>query len=120
MCLLLERGADYLDTDIMGNDALITASIMGRIENVKFWLNTFPDWDVNRKNTVLGGSALGSAVFMGPRRMDLVRVLIDRGASRMFLSLSLSSLSLHVPYHTYSHNNTHSRFENTFWSLNFN
>jgi len=94
VCLLLERGADYLDTDIMGNDALITASIMGRIENVKFWLNTFPDWDVNRKNTVLGGSALGSAVFMGPRRMDLVRVLIDHGASRMFLSLSPLSLSL--------------------------
>ena len=57
------------------------ASIFGRTDNVKFWLNRFPDWDLERKNKVVGGVALGQAVFMGPHRLELVKMLLDRGAS---------------------------------------
>jgi len=57
------------------------ASIFGRTDNVKFWLDRFPDWDLERKNKVMGGVALGHAVFMGPRRLELVKVLLGRSAS---------------------------------------
>jgi hypothetical protein len=79
--LLLEHGADPFETDIAGNDPLMFASIFGRTDNVKFWLNRFPDWDLERKNKVVGGVALGQAVFMGPHRLKLVKVLLDHGSS---------------------------------------
>ena len=44
-------------------------------------LNRFPDWDLERKNKVMGGAALCSAVYMGPRRLELVKVLLEHGAS---------------------------------------
>ena len=72
--LLLEHGADPYETDIAGNDPLMFASIFGRTDNVKFWLNRFPDWDLERKNKVVGGVALGHAVYMGPHRLELVKV----------------------------------------------
>jgi ankyrin repeat protein len=57
------------------------ASIFGRTDNVKFWLDRFPDWDLERKNKLNGGVALGCAVFMGPDRLELVKILLNRGAS---------------------------------------
>ncbi len=79
--LLLQHGADPYDSDIAGNDPLMFASIFGRTDNVKFWLKRFPDWDLERKNKVAGGVALSHAVFMGPRRFELVKVLLEHGAS---------------------------------------
>ena len=78
---LLEHGADPYECDIAGNDAFMFASIFGRTDNVKFWLNRFPDWDLERKNKVVGGVALGHAVYMGPHRLELVKVLLEHGAS---------------------------------------
>jgi len=57
------------------------ACIFGRPDNVKFWLNRFPDWNLERKNKVVGGVALGHAVYMGPHRLELVKLLLDHGAS---------------------------------------
>ena len=51
---------------------------------VKFWLNRFPDWDLERRNKVSGGTALGNAVFMGPHRLELVKTLLEHGASLDF------------------------------------
>ena len=79
--LLLEHGADPYECDIAGNDPLMFASIFGRTDNVKFWLERFPDWDLERKNKVVGGVALGHAVYMGPHRLELVKVLLEHGAS---------------------------------------
>ena len=79
--LLLEHGADPYESDIAGNDALMLASIFGRTDNVKFWLKRFPNWDLERKNKVVGGVALGHAVYMGPHRLELVKVLLEHGAS---------------------------------------
>ena len=71
--LLLEHGADPYESDIAGNDPLMFASMFGRTDNVKFWLKRFPDWDLERKNKVVGGVALGHAVYMGPHRLELVK-----------------------------------------------
>ena len=79
--LLLEHGADPYESDVAGNDGLMLASIFGRTDNVKFWLDRFPDWDLERKNKVVGGVALGHAVYMGPHRLELVKVLLEHGAS---------------------------------------
>jgi hypothetical protein len=95
--LLLEHGADPFETDIAGNDPFMFASISGRIDNVKFWLDRFPKWNLERKNTVVGGFALGHAVYMGPQRLELVKVLLDHGALTTTTTDSvctLSSLSL--------------------------
>ena len=81
VALLLEYGVDPYESDIGGNDAFMFASIFGRTDNVKFWLKQFPDWDLERKNKVVGGVALGQAVYMGPHRLELVKVLLEHGAS---------------------------------------
>ena len=78
--ILLEHGADPFATDSSGHDALVFASTFGRVENVKFWLDRFPKWDLERKNKIVGGTALGSAVYMGPDRLKLFELLVDRGA----------------------------------------
>ena len=83
--LLLEHGADPYECDISGNDPFMFASIFGRTDNVKFWLKRFPDWDLERKNKVVGGVALGHAVYMGPHRLELVKI-----ASRAWSFFGLS------------------------------
>ena len=45
------------------------------------WLERVKDWDLNRQNTVLGGCALGNAVYMGANKVETVKVLLDAGAS---------------------------------------
>ena len=78
--MLLDHGADPFETDAVGNDAFMFACVFGRTENVKFWLKRFPNWDLERKNKVVGGNALGQAVHMGPRRVEIVKILLDNGA----------------------------------------
>jgi hypothetical protein len=68
------------------------ASIFGRTDNVKFWLDKFPDWNLERKNKVLGGVALGQAVYMGPNRLELVKVLLEHGASMSLKNYSGASI----------------------------
>ena len=74
--LLLEYGADPQSQDIGGIDVLQFASAFGNTDNVKFWLKKFPDWDLEKKNKVVGGVALGQAVYMGRTFVsDFVRVI---------------------------------------------
>ena len=55
---------------------------MGRLDNVEMWLSRYTRWSINRKNTQFGSSALNLALFMGPRKLDLVKFLVeDHGAS---------------------------------------
>ena len=72
------------------------ASIFGRTDNVKFWLKRFPDWDLERKNKVVGGVALGHAVYMGPHRLELVKVLLEHGASTEYRTDTGSSVLTNV------------------------
>ena len=79
--MLLESGANVDNVDVMGNDALMLASVSGRSKNLQCWLERVKDWDLNRKNTVIGGCALGHAVHMGANKLETVKVLLDAGVS---------------------------------------
>ena len=78
--MLLESGANVESVDVMGNDAFMFASVFGRPKNLQCWLERVKDWDLNRQNTVLGGCALGLAVYMGANKLETVKVLLDAGA----------------------------------------
>jgi ankyrin repeat protein len=91
--LLLDHGADPSETDTIGFDAFMIASTLGRIENVKYWLKRFPEWDVKRKNKIAGDCALSLALFQGPRRLEILKVLMEHGASlNVFNDLGASVL----------------------------
>ena len=72
----------------MGNDAFMFASVFGRPKNLQCWLERVKDWDLNRQNTVVGGCALGVAVYMGANKLETVKVLLDAGASLDFRTFS--------------------------------
>jgi ankyrin repeat protein len=78
--ILLEAGANANSLDAMGNDAFMYASTCGRPKNLKCWFERVKDWDLNRQNTVLGGCALGHAVYMGANKLETVKVLLNAGA----------------------------------------
>jgi ankyrin repeat protein len=75
--MLLECGANIESVDMMGNDALMYASAYGRPKNLQCWLQRVKDWDLNRQNTVVGGCALGHAVYMGANKLETVKVLLN-------------------------------------------
>ena len=80
--MLLDHGVDERLEDQAGNDPFAFACISNQLDNVKCWLKRFPDWDLERRNKIVGGVALSHAVFMGPNRLKLVRYLVETaGAS---------------------------------------
>jgi ankyrin repeat protein len=78
--MLLKYGTNVSNVDVMGNDAFMFASSMGRPDNLQCWLQRVKDWDLNRQNTVVGGCALGVAVYMGANKLETVKVLLNAGA----------------------------------------
>ena len=79
--ILLASGANIQSVDVMGNDAFMFASMFGRPKNLECWLERVKDWDVNRKNTVIGGCALGCGVYIGANKLETVKILLDADAS---------------------------------------
>jgi len=53
------------------------AAITANFQNVKYWLEKFPNWNVLRQTRLFGAHALGLAVISGPRRVDLVKYLLN-------------------------------------------
>jgi len=82
--MLLAYGANTNSIDVMGNDAFMYASFYGRVENIVRWLQKVKDWDLNRQNAVLGGCALGQAVYMGANKLETVKVLLNASAQLDF------------------------------------
>jgi ankyrin repeat protein len=78
---LLKSGVDPFETDRAGNDAFIFASVFGRLENVKFWLKQYSDWDIESRNKMLGGTALSATVYTSPNKLELVKLLLELGAN---------------------------------------
>ncbi|MEB2843610.1 ankyrin repeat domain-containing protein [Rhizobiales bacterium RZME27] len=80
--LTLSHGADLKSTNRYGGTALIPASERGHVETVKTLIEAGVDVDhVNR----LGWTALLEAIILsdgGPRHQDIVKLLLDAGASR--------------------------------------
>ena len=79
--LVLSCGANIQSVDVMGNDSFMYAATYGRPKNLQCWLERVKDWDLNRQNTVLGGCALGCAVYMGANKLKTVKLLVDAGVS---------------------------------------
>jgi len=90
--LLLESGANPNVTDVSGNNTLMCACTFNRVDNVKYWLREFPDWDLEAGNTINGSVALGTAVYMGPNRLKLAELLIQKGARCSTLTHSGASV----------------------------
>ena len=49
---------------------------MGRLDNVKTWFTKVKHWKVDRQNAKFGSTALHVAVYMGPKKLDLVKYLV--------------------------------------------
>jgi len=97
--LLLEHGANHFHVGVFGFDAVMFACATGRLDNVKYWYQKFPDWDFTRtmvsflprpflqsynnnntnvhKQYANGSNALVIAQYMGPCRLALVKFLVE-------------------------------------------
>ena len=78
--------------DITGNHPFLFACISNRVDNVKFWLKRFPEWDLEKTNQIYGGFALGCAVYMGANRLYLTELLLKKGAKPDSVTFGGSSI----------------------------
>ena len=91
--LLLSYGVNPKSLSIPDSlDAVICASISGNVECLKYFLKQYPNWDMNRQLKMTGAKALHCAVLLGANKLDVVKVLIENGASPDVLSNSGSSV----------------------------
>ena len=81
--MLLKKGADPYIEDKNGMDCLMLASTLGRDQNVIFWLSRYPDWDVNRGNSLNGATALHAAVFVGRNKMKTCQALLKNNGTSL-------------------------------------
>ena len=81
--MLLKKGADPYIEDKNGMGCLMLASTLGRAENVTLWLSRFPDWDVNRGNSLNGSTALHCAVYFGRNKMESFKALLKNNRASL-------------------------------------
>jgi ankyrin repeat protein len=85
--LLLEAGANPRARDPDGKDALMFAAAagqrheLGKDANVPAWLKRFPNWDIDRRDSIAGLTALHFAVGVGARKKAIVEALLQGGAN---------------------------------------
>ena len=84
---LLDAGADTEITDVMGNDSFMAACGMGRLDNVEMWCSRFKDWKIDTRNQKFGSTALNIALYMGPRKLDLVKYLVRESHVRISICI---------------------------------
>ena len=88
--LLLEYGADPMAVDQVGNCALSFACFTGRADNVELWCARFPDWNLEKKNRIVRGYALGSALYISStNQYNTVKTLLENGACVTAMDLHL-------------------------------
>ena len=81
--MLLQHGANVERGAMMGNDALMLASILGRSKNVAYWIRRVSGWNLEKRNATMasGVTALHLSVFMGARKFGTTDLLLKAGAS---------------------------------------
>ena len=79
--MLLKHGADPRATDEGNRNVFMYASFYGRTDNLKMWMETFPDWDVSSRELLNGNTALSLAIGFGPYNCSAVEFLLDVGLS---------------------------------------
>mmetsp|Transcript_8939 Transcript_8939/g.22503 ORF Transcript_8939/g.22503 Transcript_8939/m.22503 type:complete len:751 (-) Transcript_8939:234-2486(-) len=63
-----------------GRDVVMFAAFFARVDNIRKWMARFPDWDINRRDTIGGCTALSAAVVLGPggsRTLATVSALLE-------------------------------------------
>ena len=78
--LLLDFGADPTSEDSNGVDGLMFSSTSGNFANTRYWLSRFPSWDLSRRDTAFGSTALHCAVYIGPNKLETVKLLVEASA----------------------------------------
>jgi len=84
--MLLDAGLNpYNCADGAGIDPFMFACTSAQIENVRSWLQYTKTWDVNRRNTFNGSTALHTVLYMcsSKRTEEIVGILIKEGNSRV-------------------------------------
>ena len=81
---LLESGAGPDVTDITGTDVFMGACAFGRLDNVMMWCSRFKNWNIDQKNEKFGSTALHVALYMGPRKIDIIKYLVRYIYSSIF------------------------------------
>lgn len=77
---LLEAGADPYAQETNYGDAFMAAATHGRVDNLVAWMNRFPSWDLERRNS-FGNTALHMAIIFGPSKLPAVKYLLGAGAN---------------------------------------
>jgi ankyrin repeat protein len=78
--VLLDSGADPQYTTPGGFNALMGAAVNGRSANVQAWLQKFPNWNIEQRESVGHLSALGFAVAFNTNQLATVQILLEAGA----------------------------------------
>jgi len=68
----------YIPTD--KTNPLLSAATFGRADNIKLWLERFPNWDLEKEDNTGEGTALARVVTSGPDRLELIRFLLNAGS----------------------------------------
>jgi len=77
---LLDARADPYHQDCKSLDAFQIACCRGRVDNVKFWLARFPDWQLERKATDIGLDAAAIACACRKHSAPVLTELFKAGA----------------------------------------
>jgi hypothetical protein len=84
--LLLKAGASPLVRDGEEKDALMWASLIGNEANVASWLKMFPDWNLERRDSTVGMTALHWSAAIGANKKSTIKILLQRGADPLMYS----------------------------------
>ncbi len=83
---LLNAGANPFSTTKDGHDALMVGAIYGKDENnIRCWLKRYPQWNLERRDTALGGTALTWAAGSGANKAKVVEALLEHGSNPLML-----------------------------------
>jgi ankyrin repeat protein len=84
--VLLAAGANPFSLDANGHDALMVAAILGKDQNIRGWLKTYPQWNLERREATIGLTALQWAVAVGgDDKANTIEALLEHGADPLTL-----------------------------------
>lgn len=78
---LLDAGADPYVTDAGGLTAMHWACVFGRLSVIKFWFERFPDWNLELKDSMTGGTVLTNTAYTGQNKTATIQLLLEKGAN---------------------------------------
>ncbi len=94
---LLNAGANPLSTDKYDHDALMVATTFGKNENnIRGWLKMYPQWNLERRESEGGMTALHLAAMCGANKAKVVEALLEHGANPFTLAYTGGSVVLFV------------------------